>query len=257
MGPPLLYGNNNARGLSVGRRGATASAPLLVFPDLSIVFQPPTIVMWKFICYSTCRLAHTRAAMITKPDLTNGVARNKLFWPRTLFCEAITVPPERRCCDCLGKHVAGIEGLTNTRQRTHRRPPLSSSAPSQDPATCSTSLTLRSRLRSWALTRQWCALWQRLTSILTSLLERIPWVFKRRHRTLQGCEYSNSPLHTPAQRILQPRRDVSLRGWTEASSRDEQIIFGPSLTDDSVLLRPTVAQSLNLVVPSGVPLVST
>ena len=35
-----------------------------------------------------------------------------------------------------------------------------------------------------------------------------------------------------------------MRGWTEASSRDEQIIFGPSLTDDSVLLRPTVAQKL-------------
>ena len=42
---------------------------------------------------------------------------------------------------------AEIERLTNTRQRTHRKSPLSSSTPSPDPATFSTSLTPPSRLR--------------------------------------------------------------------------------------------------------------
>ena len=44
-----------------------------------------------------------------------------------------------------------IDGLTNSRQRTHGKPPLSSITPSQDPATCSTSLTSPSRLCSGAL----------------------------------------------------------------------------------------------------------
>ena len=51
----------------------------------------------------TILLSHVRAT-ITTPGLTNAVARNKLHQPRTLFCEAITVPPKRRGCDCLGTH---------------------------------------------------------------------------------------------------------------------------------------------------------
>ena len=95
-------------------------------------------------------LLHLRAT-ITTPGITSAVAQINLSWPRTLFCEAITVPPKRGGCDCLGTHFREIEGLTNTRQRTHRKPPLSSSTPSPSPATCSTSLTSLSRLRSGAL----------------------------------------------------------------------------------------------------------
>ena len=59
--------------------------------------------------------------------------------------------PNAEAVTVLAHMFAEIEGLTNTRQRTHRKPPLSSITPSQDPATCSTSLRSPSRLRSGAL----------------------------------------------------------------------------------------------------------
>ena len=51
----------------------------------------------------TYLLLHVRAT-ITTPGLTSALALIKLSWPRTLFCEAITVPNKRRGCDCLGTH---------------------------------------------------------------------------------------------------------------------------------------------------------
>ena len=82
--------NNNVRGLSVERRGATTSASLLLFPDLRVVSQPNNCDVETYV--------------ITTPGLTSALALIKLSWPRTLFCEAITVPNKRRGCDSLGTH---------------------------------------------------------------------------------------------------------------------------------------------------------
>ena len=59
--------------------------------------------------------------------------------------------PNAEAVTVLAHMFAEIEGLTNTRQRTHRKPPLSSSTSSQDLATFSTSLMSPSRLCSGAL----------------------------------------------------------------------------------------------------------
>ena len=76
---------------------------------------------------------------------------------------------------------ADIERLTNTRA-THRTPLLSSNTPSRNLENFVTSLTsLACAFGLCICTRQWCAHWQRLTSIVTSLLGRMPWVFTRRH----------------------------------------------------------------------------
>ena len=93
-------------------------------------------------------LLHLRAT-ITTPGLASALARTYLSWPRTLFCEAITVPPKRGVCHCLGAQIRRNRGV-DKHAATHRKPPLSSST-SQDPATCSTSLRSLSRLRSGAL----------------------------------------------------------------------------------------------------------
>ena len=158
------------------------------FSDLRNCFPANNNLKWKHICSYTCG---PRSQRLASP---NAVARNNLLWPRTLCCEAITVPPKRGGCDCLGTHFRRNRGLTNTQQRTHRTPPLSSSTPSQDPATCSTSLTSPSRLRSWALhlhTTVVRTLATRHQQGENSLLGRMPWVFKRRHRTLHACGYLN------------------------------------------------------------------
>ena len=49
--------------------------------------------------------------VITTPGLTSALALIKLSWPRTLFCEAITVPNKRRGCDCSGTHVRQNRGV--------------------------------------------------------------------------------------------------------------------------------------------------
>ena len=95
----------NVRGLSVERRGATSSALLLVFPDLSIVFHQTTIVMWKHTCSYTCG---PRLQRLAPPK---AVARNKPLQPRTLISEAITVSPKRSGCDSLGAHYRRNRGV--------------------------------------------------------------------------------------------------------------------------------------------------
>ena len=121
---------------------STTSASLPLFPDLRIVFQPPTIVMWKHMCSYTCGPQSQRLASPARSHESNSLCQENCSVKPSPFhpdAEAVTV---------LAHIFAQIEGLTNTRQRTHRKPPLSSSTPSQDPATCSTSFTSPSRLRS-------------------------------------------------------------------------------------------------------------
>ena len=83
--------NNNVRGLTVERRGATTSA------------SPP--VPRLEYCLPATHNCDVETYVITTPGLTSVLALIKLSWPRALFCEAITVPPKRRGCDCLGTHV--------------------------------------------------------------------------------------------------------------------------------------------------------
>ena len=62
------------------------------------------------------------------------------------------------------------------------------------PSTCSTSLTsLACAARLCICTRQRCAHWQRLTSIVTSLLGRMPWVLTQRHRTMHPWRVTRFP----------------------------------------------------------------
>ena len=129
------------RELSVERRGATTSAPLLVFPDLRVVLQQTTNLTWKHICSYTCGPRSQRLALPTRSHASHSIGHRHCSVkpsPFHLNAEAVTV---------LVHIFADIERLTNTRQRTHRKPPLSSSTPSPDPATFSTSLTPPSRLR--------------------------------------------------------------------------------------------------------------
>ena len=127
--------------LSVEQRRATTSAPLIVFPDLRVVLQPSTNLTWEHICSYTCGPRSQRLALPTRSHETNSLGQRHCSVKPSPFhpnAEAVTV---------LVHIFADIERLTNTRQRTHRKPPLSSSTPSPDPATFSTSLTPPSRLR--------------------------------------------------------------------------------------------------------------
>ena len=137
----LLHGDN-VRELSVERRRATTSASLPLFPDLSMVFKQTKNVMWEHSCSCTCgprsqRLASPARSRETKP-----------LGQRHCFVKPSPFHPNVEAATVLAHSFAGIEELTNTRQRTHRKPPLSSGTPSQDPTTFSTSLTSPSRLRS-------------------------------------------------------------------------------------------------------------
>ena len=189
------------------------------------------------MCSYTCGPQSQRLAS------SNAVARNNLFWPRTLFGEAITVPPRRGGCDCLGTHFRPNRGLTNTRQRTHRKPPLSSSTPSQDPATCSTSLTSPSRLRSSPLHVH--------TTVRTLATPHLHCDFTSwedalgLHTETPRIAPHNAPIrelsvpqHTPAQRILQPKIAEKLGGIFPRLSAH----LRTTSPDDSVLVRPTLAQ---------------
>ena len=166
------------------KRRATSSAPLLLFPDVGIGMQPPTIVMWEPICSYTCGPRSQHLALSTRSHETTSFCQCHCSVKPSPFhpnAEAVTV---------LVHIFADIERLTNTRQRTHRKPPLSSSTPSPDPAKFSTSLTsLACAGRLCICTRQWCAHWQRLTCMVNALLGVMPWVFTRRHRTLHACRY--------------------------------------------------------------------
>ena len=64
--------------------------------------------------------------VITTPGLTSALALIKLSWPRSLFCEAITVPNKRRGCDCSGTPFRQNREI-DKHAATHRTPPLSSS----------------------------------------------------------------------------------------------------------------------------------
>ena len=105
MSPPLLHGNNNVRELSVKKTQSHNERSTARLSDLRIVFQQTTNSTWK-----ACLLLHVRAT-ITTPGLISALARINLSWPRTLFCEAITVPPKCRGCDCLGTHFRRNRGV--------------------------------------------------------------------------------------------------------------------------------------------------
>ena len=111
------------------------------FPDLRVVFQQTKNVTWKHICSYTCGPRSQRLALPTRSHASHSIGQRHCIVKPSPFhpnAEALTV---------LVHIFADIERLTNTRQRTHRKPPLSSSTPSPDPATFSTSLTPPSRLR--------------------------------------------------------------------------------------------------------------
>ena len=127
--------------LSVEQRRATTSAPLIVFPDLRVVLQPSTNLTWEHTCSYTCGPRSQRLASPTRSHASHSLGQRHCSVKPSPFhpnAEAVTV---------LVHIFADIERLTNTRQRTHRKPPLSSSTPSPNPATFSTSLTPPSRLR--------------------------------------------------------------------------------------------------------------
>ena len=99
MGPPL-FAREQQRAKVVSRTTRShierSTAP---FPSRKYCFAAT-----KNCDVETYLLLHVRATTTT-PGLTNALALIKLSWPRTLFCEAITVPPKRKGCDCLGTHV--------------------------------------------------------------------------------------------------------------------------------------------------------
>ena len=240
MGPPLFAREQQrARVISRTTRNHNERSTAR-FPRLEYCFAPTNNRD-----VETYVLLHLRAP-ITTPGLTSALARIKLSWPRKLFCETITVPPRRGGCDCLGTHFRPNRGLTNTRQRTHRKPPLSSNTPSQDPATCSTSLTSPSRLRSSPLHVH--------TTVRTLATPHLHCDFTSWEDAL-GLHTETpriAPHNAPIRELSGPRSirqyDESssqrLRERTEGSSRDEQIIFVPAWLGK----RPP--QSLNLAVPS-------
>ena len=140
---PSLYGTRTTTCESCQSNDAEPHRALhcSFFPDVTVVFQQTTNVMWEQYL-----LSHVRAT-ITTPDLTNAVARITLSLA-TGHCSVKPSPfhPNLEAVTFLVHIFAEIERLTNTRQRTHHKPPLSSSTPSADPATFSTSLTPPSRL---------------------------------------------------------------------------------------------------------------
>ena len=125
--------------------------------------------------------------VITTPGLTSALALIKLSWPRTLFCEAITVPNKRRGCDCLGTHVRLNRGVDKH----------AGNAPH-------TSNQFHHRHKAFAFglcicRRQWYAHWQRLTCRVNALLGRMLGVFTRRHRTLHARAYRIFAAHARAE----------------------------------------------------------
>ena len=83
-----------------------------LFPDLSIVFQQTTNVMWKLICSHTCGPRSQRLA------LPNAVARNNSFGQG--HCSVMPPPfhPNAEAVTVLARSSAEIEVLTNTWQPT-------------------------------------------------------------------------------------------------------------------------------------------
>ena len=145
---------------------------------------------------------------------------------------------------------AEIEGLTNTRQRTHRKRPLSSSTPSQDPATCSTSLRSPSRLRSGALHLHTTMVRTLATPHLHC--DFTPWemprVSTRRHHTLHACGYLNGA--AAYARSTNPAAKGC--GAARRHLREKQIIFGPACLTIAPSYVRQLRKSLNLVAPSRV-----
>ena len=147
--------------------------------------------------------------------------------------------PNAEAVTVLAHIFAVIEGLTNTRQRTQRKPPLSSSTPSQDPATCSTSLRSPSRLRSLALhlhttiVRTWRYQQGEFTPWKDALGLQTVTPYIARVRVSEWFR-SIRPLNESCNQWL--------RRSTEASSREADHLR-TNLPDDSALVRPTVAQN--------------
>ena len=223
-GPPLLRGNN-VRESSVERRRATTSAPLLLFPDLIVVSQQTTNLTWKHICSYTCGPRSQRLVLPTRSHASHSLGQ------RHCSVKPSPVHPNAEAVTVLVHIFAEIERLTNT-QRTHRKPPLSSSTPSPRPshifdkfdATVSPAQVASAFAHEGGThtgNAYECTSWEDARGLHTETTA---------HCTRAGIGFSQ---HTPPQRILQPRT----RGRTEGSSRDEQV-----LTDESVLVRPTDAQ---------------
>ena len=95
----LLHWNNNVRELSVQKTQSHVERSTAPFPRRRYWYAATNNCD-----VGTHLLLHVRAT-ITTPGLIKAVARNNLLLPRSLFCEAITVPPKRGGCDCLGTHV--------------------------------------------------------------------------------------------------------------------------------------------------------
>ena len=92
----LLHWNNNVRELSVQKTQSHVERSTAPFPRRRYWYAATNNCD-----VGTYLLLHVRAT-ITTPGLINAVARNNLLLPMSLFCEAITVPPKRGGCDCLG-----------------------------------------------------------------------------------------------------------------------------------------------------------
>ena len=185
--------------------------------------------MWKHMCSHTCGPQSQRLALPARSHESISLGQG--------HCSVKPSPlhPNAEAVTVLAHIFAEIEGLTNTRQCTHRKPPLSSSTPSQDPATCSTSLRSPSRLRSWALHLHTTTVrtlatpqqqgeftsWEDALGLQTELPHIAP------------IRELSVPQHTPAERILQPMVAKN-RGDIFPRLADD---LRTSLTDGSVLAR--------------------
>ena len=140
MGPPLCAREQRARVVSPKNAEPRRALHCSFFPDVTVVFQQTKNVMWEQFCSHMCGPRSQRLTSPTRSHASHSLGHRHCSVkpsPFHLNAEAVTV---------LVHIFADIERLTNTRQRTHHKPPLSSSTPSADPATFSTSLTPPSRL---------------------------------------------------------------------------------------------------------------
>ena len=133
-------------------------------------------------------------------------AKQPPLWPRTLCCEAITVPPKRGVCHCLGAQIRRNRGVDKHLAK-HRTPPLSSSTPSRNLEKILTSLTPPSRLRRSPLHLQTMVVRTLATphvqSEFTSCEDGEGLHTETPH--IAPIRELSVPQHTPAQEILQPK----------------------------------------------------
>ena len=168
----------------------------------------------------------------------------------TLFCEAVTVPPKRSGCDCLGTHFRRNRGVD---KHAAMHPPHTSTQFRHSvtrPSHMFDKFDVTVSLAQWgfAFAHNDCTHLARLTSKVNPLLGRMHLFFKRRHRTLHACGYLNGPA------AYARSTNLATNGCEEARRhlREKQIIFRPTcLTIASSYVRQ-LRKSLNLVAPSRV-----